>query len=157
MHALELPNPPILTGRLPARSCSLREQDVRAWAVTAGVRSASQSVASCERAPTLTRKCQMGSMYRPAACPTENVPRSPGPRRANSRWRDACDCRSLTKKKVSKSSAQRPTACRGDSLVPSVFNTHLSGRTGRVRYQFTGPVRPETGRNRRNSNFKSKF
>jgi hypothetical protein len=31
------------------------------------------------------------------------------------------------------------------------------GRTGRVRYRFTGPVRPETTLNRMNSNFKSKF
>jgi hypothetical protein len=38
---------------------------------------------------------------------------------------------------------------------PGVFNTDRSGRTGRVRYRFNGPVRPETGRNQRNSNFKS--
>jgi hypothetical protein len=38
--------------------------------------------------------------------------------------------------------------------VGRVFNTDQTDRTGGVRYRFTGSVRPETGRNRTNSNFK---
>jgi hypothetical protein len=34
---------------------------------------------------------------------------------------------------------------RSSRLVSRVFNTDRSGRTGRVRYRFTDPVRPETG------------
>jgi hypothetical protein len=35
-----------------------------------------------------------------------------------------------------------------------VFNPNRPDRTSGVRYRFTGPVRPEIGGNRKNSNFK---
>jgi hypothetical protein len=46
-----------------------------------------------------------------------------------------------------RTTAGSPANCR-------VFYTDWWSRTGRVRYWFSGPVRPETGKNQWNTNFK---
>ena len=50
------------------------------------------------------------------------------------------------------------TACKGLRRRGSkVYITDRSGQIGGIRYQYTGPVWPETGRNRSKSNLNLKF
>jgi hypothetical protein len=50
----------------------------------------------------------------------------------------------------------RLTSTQAQAVTTRGFYTDRTDRTGGVRYRFTRSVRSETGRNRKNSNFKQK-